>query len=452
VRPKFKKCIFDFYYTKAFLTIPASRGKAFLHFSQTRSGGSATVGGITVSLPASIMPFDGSMSKMQWPWQMFVSGDTTPGCGARLTPDCKRGFGGSLVPTLHILQLLEERDFSAMPPGFIVPSGTAMWVLMSFNSQENRWIAADGAEAGNIHQRIGENNQVTTVFGHTFCGSFREGYHFSEATIAYVQSGNEHYFAHVCLLQSIELQFAPLLMNQEATDVVDNNGGLEMFFEESTFQGDLFDFDFSGEVGESMEFFCKDMQLEPFVQQNIDYDVVDDDRMSMATTPVASVHKMLADKEFASPINFTFDGPEALDFSSVANEYNTHDMSIFKKGHVVLADKKQEIWPCKPSTDHGAVLVEVEMDVPEIDMDMPRKKVCVPKKDIVMPHDIITPNIEHVKLDMTFGQGLGGKKDDMESVEPMPAMTSLQDKMVLSAKIKKFLQRFEEFRRKYFAE
>ena len=417
------------------------------------------MGGITVSLPASIMPFDGSMSKMQWPWQMFVSGDTTPGCGARLTKECKRGFGGSLVPTLHILQMLQERDFSAMPPGFIVPSGTAMWVLMSFNAQENRWIAADGAEAGNIHQRIGENNQVTTVFGHTFCGSFREWNYFGEASIAYVQSGNEHYFAHVCLLQSIELQFAPLLMNQEATDVVDTNGGLELFFEESTFQGNFFDFDFSAAGGESMEFFCNDMQLEPFMQPNVDYDDVDEERMSMATTPVASIQKMLADKEFASKMNFTSDGPEALDFSSVANECNPHDMSIFGKGPVVLADKMPEldlgmpmISPCMPSTDQGAVLVEMEVHLPEIDMDMPRKKVCMPKKDIVMPHDIITPHVEAVQLAMTFGQVAEYKKDDMKFVEPMPSMTSLHDKMILSAKIKKYLERFEEFRRKYFAE
>ena len=405
----------------------------------------------------SIMPFDGTMSKMQWPWKMFVSGDTTPGCGARLTNECKRGFGGSLVPTLHILQMLQERDFSAMPPGFSVPPGTAMWVLMSFDSQENQWIAADGAAAGNIHQRIGENNQVTTVFGHTFCGSFREWNHFSEASIAYVQSGNEHYFAEVCLLQSIELQMAPFQMNVEATDVVDTNGGLDMFIEESMFQGDLFDFDFSGEGSESMEFFCNDMQLEPFVQPIYDdVDDVDDNRMSMASTPVAGGHN---DKEFASKINSTSEGPHALDFSSVANECNPHDMSIFAKKPVVLADKMPEmclgqpmISPCKPSTDEGHVVGEVEVDLQETDMDMPRKKVCLPKKDIGMPHAIITPHIEVLELAMTFGQGLEDKKDDMKYVEPMPSMTSLHDKMILSAKIKKYLERFEEFRRKYFAE
>jgi len=110
------------------------------------------------------------------------------------------------------------------------------------------------------------------------------------------------------------------------------------------------------------------------------------------------------------------------------------------------------ISPFMPSSDQDAVLVEMEVRLPEIDMDMPRKKVCMSKKDIVMPHDIITPHISAVTLAMTFGQGLEDKKDDMKSDEQMPAMTSLQDKMVLSAKIKKFLQRFEEFRRKYFAE
>jgi len=194
--------------------------------------------------------------------------------------------------------MLQDRDFSAMAPGFTVPVGTAMFVLMSFNAQENQWINADGAEAGNIHQRIGENNKVTTVFGHTFCGSWRQWNDFGEASIAYVQIGNEHYFAHVCLLQHKQLVFTPLYFNQDAFNVADSNGGLDMFgaHETTELMEDQFDFSCAEGGEDNFDFLCNDMHLETFMNENIDYDEMDDDKMSMATTPVAGIYKESVDK------------------------------------------------------------------------------------------------------------------------------------------------------------
>ena len=425
------------------------------------------------------MPFQVALSNILWPWQMYVSGDTVPGFGASLNKGFKRGFGGCLVPTLNLLQMLQGRDFATMPLGFTVPAGTSMFVLMSFNAQENQWTAIDGAGDASIHQRIDHNNSVSTVFGHTFCGSWREWDHFSEASIAYVQSGNEHFFAHVCLNQHLQPQNTPLALNTAYTyalNPVDTSGGLDMYGapQSTDLQVDYEYFGLDSADGEqdSAGFRYHDMHLESFFIDPADLDTMDDDRMSMATTPVASMQEDThgrPEQDLCIQLNFSKDLPEALDFSSVVSDDILHDACVQSVVEPVVCLNTEVVTKIdvrETRNAEGKGFDEVNM--PEIDVDMPRKKICLHANDgmptgaVIEP--LVLPVMLSVGLDMSRVQKVVPAKlsaettsdeqgsNDKEAKKPfkhnMHVMTCIEQNMKLSCDIAGLLQRFEALRQK----
>jgi len=145
------------------------------------------------------MPFH----ELQWEWaeNLFVSDDTKPEMGAPAIHGGKRGFGGMLFPTLHVLQMLQGLNLQILPKGFSVPAGTAMWVLLVYNAVDGQWQAADAAGPGHVKQRLHADNMVQPFFGHTLSGGYGRVKTFSQGSLAYVQSGGLHYFALMSLLQ-----------------------------------------------------------------------------------------------------------------------------------------------------------------------------------------------------------------------------------------------------------
>jgi len=188
-------------------------------------------------MPFLEMPFE-------WAENMFVSDDTMAGMGAPAIHGGKRGFGGMLFLTVHLLQMMQDIDWQCLPDGFSVPAGTSMWVLLVYNAVDGLWQAADAAGPGHVKQHMLADNMVHTFFGHTFSGKYG-AMTFSESSFAYVVSGGVHYFVLLSLLQNLPVltgdggimpaadehmaNYAPSGNNNITPTQTEDMGGLDLF-------------------------------------------------------------------------------------------------------------------------------------------------------------------------------------------------------------------------------
>jgi len=185
----------------------------------------------------------------------WITGDCEMGVGTRLTDTDKRGPGGcSVLLSDLVLSLAKCVDMTAAPEGFRLAAGTSMFVLLQWDFSTLMWVlckprtqqyshgdkegmGGGACSEGGLQQFMQPDNIVSTLMAHTLGGSWSEGKSFHESSIAYVQSGGEHYLAYVGIpMQSSIVMVADLNLDEEFR--VEASAGSEDLL-------DWFDFDLS---------------------------------------------------------------------------------------------------------------------------------------------------------------------------------------------------------------
>jgi len=351
------------------------------------------------------MPFHERL--IEWAETMIVCDDRTAGMGAPDMYGGNRGFAGMLVPTVHLLHVLEELDLQSMPAGFSVPAGTAMWVLLVFNAVDGMWQAADVAGPGHVKQRLHSDNTVHNLFGHTLHGAYGNVHTFGQSFVAYVQSGGLKYFALMSLLQHIPITVYEdrSILHARAEDTISMHapppdtgcnytpfeysslsnidmemGGLDMFHNISD---SLLDMEHV-EMREQESFSNSLYDPRGMWDKQDDFAERDDDQLSQANTPVSykptaepvsfECSDFFLQEQSELPESFLFGEPVALEMARIEPvappvEQVEQVDSLPMKQAQPLADK--HVPPCKR---------QLQLDVPCTMVDAPSAKPPAPSK------------------------------------------------------------------------
>ena len=198
------------------------------------------------------MPFHNTLLNLQWSKMHWISSDGEMRNALPLKDSDKRGPDGCTVLLSDLLMsLVKCVDVTAAPEGFRLAAGTSIFVMLHWDYSTLQWVLCKprtqqylgdeegmggGAwSEGGILHFLQPDNIVSTLMAHTLGGSWLEWKGFHESSIAYVQSGGEHYMAYVAIpMQSCIVMQTDLNLHEEFR--VDAGAGIEDVL-------DWFDFD-----------------------------------------------------------------------------------------------------------------------------------------------------------------------------------------------------------------